>query len=63
MIRTLNQDLNQKLELSKETYEGRGYNYEFLGVTDIQLKIEITKTSLWAATNLQDDLKTNLSLY
>ena len=35
MARTLNQDLNQWLELSKEIFEGQGFDYEFVGVIDI----------------------------
>ena len=55
MTRSLNQDLNQWLELSKETFRGQGYNYEFVDVTDIQIKVEISKRSLGAATNLPND--------
>ena len=36
-------DLNQWLELSKETFEGQSYDYEFNGVIDIQLTVEITE--------------------
>ena len=36
-------DLNQWLEYSRETYEDYGYDYEFIGVTDIQLSLEKTK--------------------
>ena len=31
-------DLNQWLDNTRETYEGYGYDYEFLGITDIQPK-------------------------
>ena len=41
MTSALNQDLNQWLELSKETFEGQGYDYN--GVTDIQLNVFVTK--------------------
>ena len=57
MTRSLNQDLNQWLELSKETFRGQGYNYEFVDVTGIQIKVEISKPSLGAATNLPIDWK------
>ena len=39
-------DLNQWLDHVKEIYEGRGYDYEFIGITDMQISIERTKPSL-----------------
>ena len=57
MTRTLNQDCNQWLENSKETSQDQGYNHEFIGVTYIQLKVEVTKPSLVFNTNLPNDLK------
>ena len=39
MTRTLNQDdLNQWLELSIETFADQGYDSDFVGVTDITIK-------------------------
>ena len=51
-------DLNQWLDNTKETYEGYGYDYEFLGITDIQLNIERTKPSLGLYVELPPNLKT-----
>ena len=39
-------DLNLWLDNTRETYKGYGYDYEFLGISDIQLNIERTKLSL-----------------
>ena len=39
-------DLNQSLNYSRQTYEGYGFDYEFIGVTDIQIKLERAKPSL-----------------
>ena len=39
-------DLNQWLKYSRETYEGYGYDYEFFGVTYIQLKLTIEKKTI-----------------
>ena len=50
MTRTLDQDLNQWLELSKEEFEVQSYDHEFFVVTGIQLNVEITKPSLGANT-------------
>ena len=44
--------LNQWLNHVKETYEGSGYNYEFMGVSDLQLNIETTQPSLGFYTEL-----------
>ena len=63
MTRIFDQDLNQWLELSKETFECRGYDYEFVGVADSQLNVEVTMPSLGATTTLSDDLKIKLRLY
>ena len=57
LTRSTNRDLKQWLELSKGTFIGQGYNYEFVDVTENQIKIEISKPSLEAATNLPNDLK------
>ena len=51
-------DLNQWLDNTRETYEGYGYDYEFLGITDIQLNIERTKPSLGLSVELPPNLKT-----
>ena len=50
-------DLTQWLNYSRETYEGYGYEYEFIGVTDIQLKIEKTEPSLGSSTKLPPVLR------
>ena len=51
-------DLNQWLDNTRETYEGYGYDYEFLAITDIQLNIERTKPSLGSYIELPPNLKT-----
>ena len=50
-------DLNQWLDHVKEIYEGRGYDYEFIGITDMQISIERTKPSLGSYIELPLDLK------
>ena len=50
-------DLNQWLDYVKEIYEGYGYNYEFIGISDVQLNIERTKPSLGSYTELQRILR------
>ena len=50
-------DLNQWLDNTRETYEGYGYDYEFLGITDIQLNIERTKPSLESYIELPPNLR------
>ena len=51
-------DLNQWLDNFREIYEGYGYDYEFLGITDIQLNIERTKPSLGSYIELPPNLRT-----
>ena len=50
-------DLNQWLDYSRETYEGYGYDYKFIGVTDIQPSLEKTKPSLGSFTELPTGLR------
>ena len=58
-------NLNQWLNHVRETYEGYGYDYEFIGITDIQISIERTKPSLGSYTELTPCLrdKTKAILY
>ena len=51
-------DLNQWLDNTRENYEGYGCDYEFLGITDIQLNIERTKPSLGLFVELPPNLRT-----
>ena len=51
-------DLNQWLDNTRETYEGYGYDYEFLGITDIQINMERTKPPLGSHIELPPNLKT-----
>ena len=44
--------LNQWLDHVKETDEGYGYFYEFIGISEVQLSIERTKPSLGSYTEL-----------
>ena len=41
----------------RETYEGYGYDYEFIGITDMQINIERTKPSLGSYTELPPGLR------
>ena len=50
-------NLNQWLDHVREPYEGNGYNYEFIGITDIQINIERTKPSLGSYTELPPGLR------
>ena len=50
-------NLNQWLDHVRETYEGYGYNYEFIGITDMQLDVERTKPSLGSYTELPPGLR------
>ena len=50
-------NLNQWLDHVKETYEGYGYDYEFIGISDVQLNIEKTKPSLGSYTQLPPGLR------
>ena len=51
-------DLKHWLDNIRETYEGYGYDYEFLGITDIQLNIERSKPSLGSYIELPPTLRT-----
>ena len=58
ITRTLNQDLNQWLALSKEKFEeGQCCDSEFVIVTGIHRNVEITKPSLGANTKSRADFK------
>ena len=48
---------NQWLDHVRETYEGYGHDYEFIGITDMQIKIERTKPSLGSYTELPTGLR------
>ena len=50
-------NLKQWLDHVKETYEGYGYSYEFIGISDVQLNIERTKPSLGSYTELPPGLR------
>ena len=50
-------NLNQCLDLVRETYEGYGYDYEFIGITDMQINIQRTKPSLGSYIELPSGLK------
>ena len=45
-------DINQWLNCARETYFCYGYDYEFIGVTDIQICIEKTKPPIGSFTEL-----------
>ena len=51
-------DLNQWLDNTRETYEGYGYDYEFLGITDNKLNIKRTQPSLGLYVELPQNLRT-----
>ena len=50
-------NLNHRLDHVRETYEGYGYDYEFVGITGMQMNIERTKPSLKSYTELQPGLR------
>ena len=50
-------NLNQWLDHVRETDEGYGYDYEFIGITDMQINIEWTKPSLGSYTELPPGLR------
>ena len=50
-------NLNQWLDHVRETYEGYSYDYEFIGITDMQLNVERTKPSLGSYTELPPGLR------
>ena len=50
-------NLNQWLDHVRETYEDYGYNYEFIGITDMQINIERTKPSLGSYSELPPGLR------
>ena len=50
-------NLNQWLDHYRETYEGKGYDYEFIGITDMQINIERTEPSLGSYTELPPGLR------
>ena len=50
-------NLNQWLDHVREKNEGYGYDYEFIGITDMQINIERTKPSLGSYTELPSDLR------
>ena len=50
-------NLNQGFDHAKDTYEGYGYDYEFIGVSEVQLNIEKTKPSLGSYTVLPHGLR------
>ena len=55
-------DFNRWLDFEKETYEGYGYDFEFLGIRSIQLNIEPTKASIGSYIDLPPDLKNSKSI-
>ena len=57
-----NTDLKYWLDNEKETYEGYGYDFEFLGIRSIQLNIEPTKATIGAHIDLPADLKSSKSI-
>ena len=57
-----NSDFTQWLNTEKETYEGYGYDFEFLGIRSIQLNIEPTKASIGTHIDLPADLKNSKSI-
>ena len=56
-------NLNQWLDHVKETYEGYGYDYEFIGISDVQLRLERTKPSLGSYTELPPRQKVKQQQY
>ena len=50
-------NLNQWLDHVRETCEGYGYDYEFIGKSDVQLNTEKTKPLLGSYTELPPGLR------
>ena len=50
-------DLNQWRDCSTEFYEGYDYDYEFIGITDLQINIARTKPSLGFFNELPPGLR------
>ena len=50
-------NLNQWLDHIRETYEGYGYDYAFIAITDMQINLERTKPSLGSYTELPPGLR------
>ena len=50
-------NLNQWLDHVRKTYEGYGYDYKFIGITDVQIIIERTKLSSGSYTELPPCLR------
>ena len=46
-------DFKQWLDFENEMYEGYGYDFEFLGLRGIQIKIEPTKASIGSYIDLR----------
>ena len=57
-----NGDFADWLNFEKETYEGYGYDFEFLGIRSIQLNIEPAKASIGSYIDLPADLKNSKSI-
>ena len=57
-----NGDFKRWLDNEKETYEGYGYDFEFLGIRSFQLNIEPTKASIGTHIDLPADLKNSKSI-
>ena len=55
-------DFADRLNFEKETYEGYGYDFEFLEIRSIQLNIEPTKASIGSYIDLPADLKNSISI-
>ena len=50
-------DLNQWLDNSRETYEGYGYDHNFIGTPDTQINRERNKPSLGSFTELPPNVR------
>ena len=57
-----NGDFKQWLKFEKAIYEGFGYDFEFLGLRSIQIKIEPIKASIGSYIDLPPDLKNSKSI-
>ena len=54
-------DFTQWLNFEKEIYEGYGYDFEFLGLRTIQIKIGPTKASIGSYINFPPNLNNSKS--
>ena len=56
MFKAIIHHINHK-HIKSLLFEGQGYDYEFVGLTDIELNVTMNKPSLGANTIIPDDFR------